>query len=257
MCFLAVLLSQTPLSLSLLASYNTTMLYKCFSKFFRFKQSLHFTKEFATKSDEILPGLDPNLHLRHRSTKPRSRSHDSTEKSKRNSFIEDERSPSKKQNNEESKIGSVKKNHSNMEIRNRLNVEDEKETRMEVKLEPCEAPFIKQEPLDYRETTEDDEMPEMVVDSQNEQVNHSKFTGIFQDGDSNSSSNSAPFIPPAASGNFPLSIAKPPSEIFLQELDKFIKTTLKGGCLCLAEFKEVLQLRQQGMMHSFFLLCFP
>eukprot|EP00112_Aurelia_sp_Birch-Aquarium-sp1_P003739 Seg1421.2 transcript_id=Seg1421.2/GoldUCD/mRNA.D3Y31 product="DNA-directed RNA polymerase III subunit RPC5" protein_id=Seg1421.2/GoldUCD/D3Y31 len=89
---------------------------------------------------------------------------------------------------------------------------------------------------------------EMIVDSDNEQiVNNNSNVDHFEieeDVDSNSSSISLPFIPPAASGKAPIS-HKPPSELFIQELDKFIKTTLKGGCLCLAEFKDILRLRQQ------------
>lgn len=176
------------------------------------------------------------MHIRHRITKPRSKSRDSTEKSsKRNSFTEEEKSPSKKKNiNESNREGErIKINDTNLD--NGTSNGNDDIMNCPIKVEHCSIPRIKKEPLEYNETSEN-EPSEMVVDSENHDL---KFV-------SNCDVDSAPFIPPAATRKAPISIEKPPSEIFLQELDKFIKTTLKGGCLCLAEFREILQLRQQG-----------
>ena len=221
--------------------------------FFRFKQSLHFTKEISAKMDEALPGLDANLFTRHRATKPRPRARDSTEKLKRNSVTEDDKSPSKKSNVTENNRNLLKTtaNVPNIDTGVSRNLNQEMLPNIEIKREPCDTPNVKQEPIEYGEVTDNENVTEMIVDSDNEELDNSGFDNLCGDGDSNSSSNS-PFIPPAASRKVPLSINKPPSEIFLQELDKFITTTLKGGCLCLAEFKEILELRQQGIFFYFF-----
>ena len=115
-----------------------------------------------------------------------------------------------------------------------------------VKMEPCDTVNIKEEPVDSKDHIEHSNEMTMDLDDDNS----------FVDGDSNSSSISLPFIPPAASGKSLQTVDKPPSEIFLKELEKFIKQTLKGSCLCLAEFKEILQLSQQGVCTRKIALCF-
>ena len=213
----------------------------------RFKQSLHFTKDIFAKMDETPPGLDINFNARHKLPKPRSRSRDSTEKLRRNDISEDERSRlnrsdiTENYNSTHNAIGRKTDTSQKMD--------DETTHRIEVKTELCNISNVKQEPLEYREMIQNQSLSATIVAPEDEDANDLRLNSLCNDGDSNSSSNSGPFIPPAASGKVPLSIEKPPSEIFLQELDKFIKTTLKGGCLCLAEFKEILQLRQQGIFH--------
>ena len=122
--------------------------------------------------------------------------------------------------------------------------------------------FIKEEPMDTEEVKDiwiererkisDAEFEEnlsgieMVVDEEREvetvnadilHMNDSELVDSDEDG--------AAFVPPAALGKRPIA-DKPPSDIFKQELEKFVRETLKGGCLSLAEFKKILQLRQQG-----------
>ena len=57
------------------------------------------------------------------------------------------------------------------------------------------------------------------------------------------------FIPPVASRGSSIKIEKekPPSDIFLKELRKFCREAIRSGALSLAELKEVLSLRQQGL----------
>ena len=211
---------------------------------FSFKQRLHFPKDISAKVDEIPPGLDPNFHARHRVPKSRSRPRDSTEKLKRNSISEDERSRGRRLDVAENQIGTLKASANTSQ-----KMDDEMSHFVEIKTEFDDTLHVKQEPFEYREFSHNHAVSEMLVDSENENGSDFRFNNLCgETGDSSSSSNSVPFIPPAASGKTPLAIEKPPSEIFLQELDKFIKTTLKGGCLSLAEFKEVLHLRQQGIL---------
>ena len=204
--------------------------------------------------DETPPGLDTNFNARHKVPKPRSRSRDSTEKLRRNNTTEDERSGSNRPDITENYNSTLKAIARKPDTSQKM--DDETSHRIEVKAELCNVSPIKQEPLDYREMIQNQSLSVMIVAPEDGDANDLRLNTVCSDGDSNSSSNSGPFIPPAASGKVPLSIEKPPSEIFLQELDKFIKTTLKGGCLCLAEFKEILQLRQQGMFFyiKFFVL---
>lgn len=207
----------------------------------RLRQRLHFPKDISAKVDEVPPGLDPNFHARHRVQKSRSRPRDSTEKLKRNSVSEDERSRGRRSDVFENHISTSKSSANTSQ-----KMDDEMLHFIEVKAEFDDTLHVKQEPLEYREFSHNHTASEMLVDSENENVSDFRFNNLCGDGgDSSSSSNSGPFIPPAASGKTPLAIEKPPSDIFLQELDKFIETTLKGGCLSLAEFKEVLHLRQQ------------
>ena len=204
------------------------------------------------------------MHARGRITKPRSRSRDSTDKPKRGSGTEEERSQFKRTNDAE-------RSSSKMSQRSKIKVTDTADNLSElngkqndsqtvrIKSEPGINFQVKDEPMDLTEISGNVSAVEMIVDSDNEQIvsNNSNLDHfeIEGDADSNSSANSLPFIPPAALGKAPIS-NKPPSEIFIQELDRFIKTTLKGGCLCLAEFKDILRLRQQGMLCNFLLLMF-
>lgn len=64
------------------------------------------------------------------------------------------------------------------------------------------------------------------------------------------------FVPPVASGAKRASEVtssqagkdRPPSEIFLKELKKFCRDAIRSGCVSLAELKEVLALRQKGLV---------
>jgi len=54
------------------------------------------------------------------------------------------------------------------------------------------------------------------------------------------------FIPPIASGlKSVIKQEKPPSEIFLKELKRFCRDTIRSGCISLFDLKEVLSVRQQ------------
>ena len=202
--------------------------------------------------DETPPCLDTSLNARHRLPKPRSKSRDSTEKSKRNS-TDDEKNQSQKPDIPENFVSGLSTNDRIPNISQRMTAE--MPNCIEIKTEFFDASDIKQEPSEYHEMLQNQALSNVIVDSETEETSDLKFDSLPGDGDSNSSSNSGPFVPPAASGKVHLSVEKPPSEIFLHELDKFIKSSLKGGCLCLAEFKEILQLRQQGMITCFFVFC--
>ena len=204
--------------------------------------------------------MDATLHARGRITKPRSRSRDSTDKPKRGSGTDEER-PQFKRTNDAERGSSKMSQRSKIKIADtadnlsELNGKQDESQTVRIKSEPGINFQVKDEPMDLTEISGNVSAVEMIVDSDNEQIINSNSNldhcEIEGEGDSNSSSNSLPFIPPAALGKAPIS-NKPPSEIFIQELDKFIKTTLKGGCLCLAEFKDILRLRQQGMLCKFF-----
>jgi len=66
------------------------------------------------------------------------------------------------------------------------------------------------------------------------------------------------FVPPVASGQKKPPVAtkinkdRPPSEIFLKELKRFCREAIRSGCVSLAELKEVLAVRQKGLIPAFF-----
>eukprot|EP00794_Sanderia_malayensis_P009129 gene9129-10102_t len=208
------------------------------SKITCLKQSLNLTKEHQIKDDETLPGLDASLHSKTRISKPRTKSRDSTDtKRKRGSGTEDEKSPSK--------VG-----YSSADNRNKI---DSKTTLMGLEMtnsnsEGVEQVKVKKEILDCVKTEPmegitngeviEESGIEMIIDSDQE-------IKTTTDNDNNSETNKDAFIPPFIPETSSTFFQKPPSNIFIQELDKFIIETLKGGCLSIAEIKEILALRQQ------------
>eukprot|EP00795_Rhopilema_esculentum_P009449 gene9449-17167_t len=196
----------------------------------RLNQSLSLTKDLVITDNDILPGLDASV--RNKVTRGRSKSRESIEKQKRGGGREEEATSKKPSSN--GKIAftnETEKLSDQIESDSKIN----EIANIRVKMEPCDTVNIKEEPVDSND----------LIEHSNEMAMDLDDNSSFVDGDSNSSSISLPFIPPAASGKSLQAVDKPPSEIFLKELEKFIKQTLKGSCLCLAEFKEILQLSQQ------------
>lgn len=218
-----------------------------------FKQSLNIPKDNLNKQDDVLPGLDASLYTKGRVGKPRTKSRDSTEKVKRsNSGAEDEKSPRKSNSVAAAAAGAVNKNEikllekSDSGQKNDNSLMDTENVNGIIKNEPTEETRkIKPEP-----TEQDSNIHhtlagmEMIVDSDHELGFTNDVTSEHMP-DLNGDLFPNAFVPPVASGKAPLSMLKPPSDIFLQELDKFITETLKGGCLSLAEVKGILTLRQQ------------
>lgn len=67
------------------------------------------------------------------------------------------------------------------------------------------------------------------------------------------------FIPPVAAGSKSVTCVKikrekPPSEIFIKELKKFIRNSIRSGCVSLAELKDVLSMKQKGLKNFSFLV---
>ncbi len=208
-------------------------LYQAFFSYFSFKEQLTIPKEYLLKEEDVLPGLDVSLHSKGRMTKPRTKTRETTDKRKRGSGTDDEKPSSKIENKalDSGKIDlELKPPNSNPDLGDISEVK--------VKSEPAE--FVKSEPMDFTDIEENLSGIEMVIDSDKELASN-------LDIEIESTANSAAaFVPPSLSGKGQLSLEKPPSDIFIQELDKFLKETLKGGCLSIAEIKDILTLRQQG-----------
>lgn len=65
------------------------------------------------------------------------------------------------------------------------------------------------------------------------------------------------FIPPVAAAGMKTQVlkldkVKPPSEIFIKELKKFIRNSIRSGCVSFAELKEILSMQQKGKVEDNF-----
>ena len=90
----------------------------------------------------------------------------------------------------------------------------------------------------------DDEPSEIIIADTEKAENEV----ILEEGNDAEDSNNIEeiFVPNMPSKEKVENIEKPPSDIFLKELRKFCRDSIRSGCLSLNDLKEVLHMRQQG-----------
>ena len=89
----------------------------------------------------------------------------------------------------------------------------------------------------------DDEPSEIIIADSEKAENEI----ILEEGnDAEDSNNIEEIFVPNMPSKEKENIEKPPSDIFLKELRKFCRDSIRSGCLSLNDLKEVLHMRQQG-----------
>jgi len=194
------------------------------------------------KDEPKSPLKSPFKDAAHKNKKKLANGEKKSPKNKHVVTIQDEKSPEKEKIINKTSNNNINTSNTIIDSDDELTSPNKNNENKNIKKRKRKKKIISS---DEEDADQDDEL--MVIDDViiNNPENRGNEVEVDEDVVMAENSTDQIFIPPKVTSKNHTGNEKPPSDIFLKELKKFCRDSIRSGSLSLAELKEVLHMRQQ------------